>query len=300
MNWIVLTCLSALFLGIYDLLKKISLRDNAVPPVLFFSVGTGACIWFPVWVMSVYNPEALRLLGIELENLSYVGHLHLLAKSSIVGFSWIFAYVAVKHLPVSISGPIRASAPLWTILMAVIIMSERPNPWQWSGIITILTSFYLFSLVGKLEGIHFLRDKWVGFMVIATIAGACSALYDKWLLQTQNYGVATVQCWFSFYLVVVLSPIYIHWKLRRDKDSTFRWRWSIPGIGVMLILADALYFMAVKDQDSLISVITPIRRSSIFISFIGAVILFKELHFKRKFLLIILLILGLILLKLGT
>ncbi len=300
MSWIVITCISAILLGIYDLLKKVSLNGNAVPPVLFFSVLTGACIWLPIWTLSIANPEVLASLGLEIQKLSPLGHFHMITKSAIVGFSWIFAYVAVKHLPVSISGPIRASAPLWTIFMAVTFMNERPNVWQWSGVFTILTSFYLFSLVGKLEGIHFHRDKWVGFMLVATIAGACSAIYDKWLLQTQNYGVATVQCWFAFYLVAVLAPIYIHWKLKKDKNSTFSWRWSIPGIGIMLIAADALYFIAVKDSESLISLITPIRRASVFVSFIGAVILFKEQHFQRKFLLILLLLTGLLLLKIGT
>ncbi len=45
MSWIFLSILSAIVLGIYDLLKKLAVRGNAVPPVLFFGVLTGAACW---------------------------------------------------------------------------------------------------------------------------------------------------------------------------------------------------------------------------------------------------------------
>lgn len=300
MDWLVYTLFSAIALGIYDLLKKVSLRDNPVPPVLFFGVVSGTLVWIPIGMMSWVSPELLPVEGLRVEFPSISGHLHLLIKSGIVGTSWIFAYLAVKHLPVSISGPIRATAPLWTILFATTFFGERPNAMQWGGVTLILLSFYLFSLLGKLEGIHFHRDKWVGFMVIATLIGASSALYDKWLLQTMEYRVTTVQFWFSIYLVVVLFPLYLYWRFTKNPDHGFHWRWSIPAVGIMLIVADAFYFNAVKDPDALISVITPVRRSSIFISFIGAVILFKEKNFGRKFCLILLLMAGLVLVRLGV
>ena len=53
------------------------------------------------------------------------------------------------------------------------------------------------------------RNKWIGCMMVATLLGACSALYDKYLLQVIGLPVATVQAWFSLYLVVVLLPFYI-------------------------------------------------------------------------------------------
>ena len=41
MSWVLLSVCSALVLGVYDLLKKLAVRHNAVPPVLFFGALTG-------------------------------------------------------------------------------------------------------------------------------------------------------------------------------------------------------------------------------------------------------------------
>ncbi len=300
MTWILASCLSAFLLGIYDLLKKASLRDNAVPPVLFFSVLTAALFWLPWTVLSILAPDALPHRALLVLVPDPTGHLQMLIKAAVVGASWIFAYFAVKHLPVSIAGPIRATAPLWTIAMAVAFMGERPSGWQWLGITLILSAFYAFSFIGKMEGIHFHRNRWVAFMLIATLLGAASALYDKYLLQSLRLPIATVQAWFSLYLVVVLAPFFGWWKARQSTSSPFQWRWSIPLIGLTLLLSDALYFHAVSQPDALISVISPVRRTAIIISFLGALILFRELNFRPKFLLILIILAGIALLNLSN
>ena len=107
-------------------------------------------------------------------------------------------------------------------------MGERPGHWQWLGIAVVLAAFYAFSLVGKLEGIRFHRDKWVAFIIAATLLGSCSALYDKYLLQTVALSLATVQAWFSIYLVAVMLPFYLLWLSGRWPRGRFHWRWTIP------------------------------------------------------------------------
>jgi drug/metabolite transporter (DMT)-like permease len=197
-------------------------------------------------------------------------------KSLIAGSSWIFASFALKHLPMSIAAPIRASSPFWTIMIAVLFLSERPDVWQWVGISIILISFYVFSLVGRREGIHFHRNRWVGFMVIATLLGACSALYDKFLLQNCQMHAATVQAWFSVYLVLVMAPLVTHWYLKGRVSTPFHWRWSIPMIAILLLISDFLYFTAIGIPGGLISVISPLRRTSIVIAFIAGIRIYGE------------------------
>ena len=297
MNWVLLSMMSALFLGVYDLVKKAGVRDNAVPPVLFISVLTGALLWFPFLCWSHWFPESYPWLTFKVQPMSWGEHGLIFCKASLVSFSWIFNYFAVKHLPVSVSAPIRATAPLWTILIAVGFMRERPAITQWIGVMVILLGFYAFSFVGRMEGIHFHRNRWVGFMMIATILGSLSALYDKFLLQIRGMEVATVQCWFSMYLVVVMSPFLILWRLGRFGQSHFEWRWCIPMIGILLLVADFFYFQAVGQLDSLISVISPLRRCAVLITFIGGVLAYKEKNFFPKLMCILVLLLGVVLLK---
>lgn len=297
MNWVVLSILSALFLGVYDLIKKAGVRENAVPPVLFFSVLAGALVWVPFLGWSVLSPETFPSKQFLVIPMSWREHGLILAKSSLVSASWVFNYFAVKHLPVSVGSPIRATAPLWTILIAVTMLGERPALSQWSGIAIILSGFYAFSFVGKLEGIHFHRNRWVGFMVIATLLGACSALYDKYLLQTRGMEVATVQCWFSIYLVVVLGPFYQGWRMGKFGRSAFEWRWSIPMIGITLLAADFFYFVAISNQDALISVVSPLRRCAVLITFFGGIIAYREKNMRPKLICILIILTGIVVLK---
>lgn len=297
MSWVLLSILSAFFLGFYDLAKKAGVRENAVPPVLFFSVLAGAAVWTPFLLWSSFAPESFPSERFLVKPLGWPEHGLLQAKSALVASSWMLNYFAVKHLPVSIASPIRATSPLWTILIAVTLLGERPTATQWIGIAVILGAFYAFSFIGKLEGIHFHKDRWVAFMIGATLIGSLSALYDKYLLQTRAMDAATVQCWFSIYLVVVLAPFYFLWRRGGFGNRIFEWRWCIPLIGVMLLIADFVYFVAIGQPDALISVISPLRRCAVLVTFFGGMLAYREKNFRPKFACIVALLLGVFLLN---
>lgn len=282
MSWVTLSLCSAIFLGFYEIAKKSAVRGNAVPPVLFFNVLTSAVIWSSLMLMARINPQWIMADWLVVESLSWKNHALLFAKSLIAGSSWIFASFALKHLPMSIAAPIRASSPLCTILIAVVFMQERPGLWQWVGVTVILFSFYAFSLVGQKEGIHFRRNRWVGFMVIATLLGAFSALYDKFLLQDRNMAASAVQAWFSVYFLFVMTPLYVRWLWKDRGDIPFHWRWSIPMIAILLLISDFMYFTAIEYEGALISLISPLRRTSVVIAFVAGIRMFGEKNWRPK------------------
>jgi len=292
MSWIILSLLSACFLGLYDLAKKHALKENAVLPVLFFGILSSAFIWLLLMAAPIEASEGSFMSQFVVEPISGWNHLRLLGKAALVGSSWIFSYFALRNLPISIVSPIRATSPLWTILLAVAVMGERLSMLQWIGVTIILFAFYAFSLVGKLEGIRFYRNKWIVCIVIATGLSALSAIYDKYLLQNAQLSPATVQAWFSFYLVPVLLPFYLLWLARVWPRGSFQWRYSIPLIGILLLVADFLYFTAVAQENALISVISPIRRASVLISFLGGIFIYQEKNFRVKAICIVILLLG--------
>jgi bacterial/archaeal transporter family protein len=271
-----------------------------VLPVLFFGIVVNAVIWAPFVAWSHLAPESFPLAQFKVQPLSAGGHLLLGVKSVIVAASWIFGYFALKHLPLSIAGPIRATAPLWVILLAVLLMGESPGPWQWLGIAVVLVAFYSFSLAGQLEGIRFHRDKWVGFLIIATLFGACSAIFDKYLLQVKSFEPPTVQAWFSIYLVGVMAPFYWLWRRGAWPRGTFSWRWSILLISLCLLIADFLYFTAISQEDALIAVISPIRRASVVVTFLGGILLHGEKNFRPKVVCLGILLAGIALLNLTS
>lgn len=299
MSWVTLSLCSAIFLGFYEIAKKSAVRGNAVPPVLFFNVLTSAVIWSSLMLMARINPQWIMADWLVVESLSWKNHALLFAKSLIAGSSWIFASFALKHLPMSIAAPIRASSPLCTILIAVVFMQERPGLWQWVGVTVILFSLYAFSLVGQKEGIHFRRNRWVGFMVIATLLGAFSALYDKFLLQNRNMAASAVQAWFSVYLLFVMTPLYARWLWKDRRDIPFHWRWSIPMIAILLLISDFMYFTAIEYEGALISLISPLRRTSVVIAFVAGIRMFGEKNWRPKAVCIASLLIGVYVLSLS-
>lgn len=280
-NWFVLTLIAAFFLGLYDIAKKHSVADNAVPAVLLLNVSTAASIWAVPIIYELGAGQSF-VASIEVCNIGFSEHLLLFGKSVLVSVSWMFAFFGIKHLPISIAAPIRSTSPFWTIILAVVFMGERPLTIQWLGIGLIVIAFYSFSMVGLKEGIQFSRDRYVWLMVLATLVGATSGLYDKYLLQVVKIEPAQVQAWFSIYLVPALTPMFIYWFWFERTVNRFEFRWSIPLIAVFLLLADYFYFVAVADPDALISIISPLRRSSILIAFSYGIWILGEKNWRSK------------------
>ncbi|NRA39161.1 MAG: EamA family transporter [Planctomycetes bacterium] len=277
MTWVFLGILSALFLGIYDVCKKQALRENAVLPILFLATVFGFLLCLPIMLMSYFQPQCMDDWGMRVHQVSAVNHGHLLLKACIVDTSWILAYVALKHLPISIVSPIRASGPLWTLFGALLIFHEQLNTMQWIGLGFILVSYYAFSVLGLKEGISFRRNKWVWCIVAATMIGTISSLYDKYLINNLGIEPVTVQAWFSMYLMLIMAVVMLVWYLPRKAElGPFEWRGSIIWIAVLLISADFVYFRALSYEGSLIVILSALRRSSVVISFVVGAHLFSE------------------------
>jgi drug/metabolite transporter (DMT)-like permease len=282
MPWALLSLTSAVFLGLYDICQKHALRNNPVVAVLFGSTATCATVWAVLllvgWVSPASLPQALLV-----PPLGWLGHAQLLLKSAIVAASWMCTYVAVKNLPMSLAAPIRATGPLWTLGAALLLLAERPSFLQLLGVGTTLTSFLGLSVVGRLEGVHFHRNRWVGYMIAGTLLGSCSGLYDKLLLGRLHLAPATVQAWFSIYLLLLFGPIALVWWRRTPPAArTFQFRATVPLLAICLMLADFAYFSALRDPEGLISVVSSIRRGSTLIAFAAGVLLFGEVNGWKK------------------
>lgn len=275
MSWLLLTLGSALLLGLYDYFKKLALRDNAVLPVLFGSVAAGAAVWLPLVVWAAIAPASLPAGLQQVGELDARGHLLLFGKAALVGASWLLGYYGIRALPLSIASPIRATGPLWTIAFAVLVFGEAPAAKQWLGVAIVLLSFFGFTLVGRREGIHFHRHAGVFFMIGATLLGAASSLFDKYLLQSARLSPYQVQAWFTIYLALMLVPALAWWARLKDRQA-WHWHWAIPVIGITLLAADILYFSAIAQPGALISLISPVRRTSVAVSFLLGIVLFRE------------------------
>lgn len=292
--WILLALCSALSLGCYDIMKKLSLRGNNVLIVLMLNTLFGAILMSPV-IISEFVAGGTGLGGTPR------GHLLIIVKSLIVLGSWILGYFAIKHLPLTIQGPINASRPVLVLAGAVAIFGEQLNVVQWCGIIIGFMSLFFISRLGAREGFSLRHSRWLWMAAGAALLGAVSALYDKYLMR--YYRPLDVQAWYSLYQCLIMGLTL--WLLSRsskarDKADKFSWRWTIPLIALFLTAADIAYFYSLSLPGSMIAIVSMIRRGSVIVPFLYGVIALHERNVRAKAVDLAVLMLSLALLVVGS
>lgn len=150
--WLILAFISAALLGMYEVFKKLALNNNAVLPILFLNTVFCSALFLPAVLLSRFNPELIEGTLFYVPRADFVTHLYVMLKAVIVLSSWTFAYFAMKHLPITIAGTIKASQPVLTLLGALLIFGERLNLYQWIGVIISIISFFMLSSSGKKKG----------------------------------------------------------------------------------------------------------------------------------------------------
>lgn len=296
--WLALAFLSAFLLGCYEVNKKISLNGNAVIPVLFLNTFISSLIFAPFIFLSL-GTDLLDGTLLYVPKVSWEAHVAVFIKAVIVLTSWMCGYFALKHLPLTITGPIKATQPVVTLLGAMLLFGERLNLYQWMGVILSIASFYLLSYSGRKEGIRFAHNRWIFFTVLSVLTGAASGLYDKHLMA--HLDVMTVQVWFTFYQCLMMLPILLFiWYPRRKTTTPFVWHWNIVFISLFLCLADWVYFYALSFPDSMISIVSMVRRSNVLVTFMAGALFFHEKNLKSKVVDLLLVLIGMIFLYIGT
>ncbi|MCD8301422.1 MAG: DMT family transporter [Prevotellaceae bacterium] len=290
--WLLFAFLSASLLGFYDVFKKRSLSGNAVIPVLFLNTLFCSFIFLPLL-------PGIPFGGWQVQK-------YVVLKSLIVLSSWVFGYVGMKHLPLTLVGPINATRPVMVLLGALLVFGERLNVYQWIGVIFAVVSFFLLGRSGKKEGIYFSHNKWVTCVVLAALLGAVSALYDKFLMApVENGGVGmdrmTVQSYYNFYQCAIMGVILlILWMPKRKESTPFHWDWCIPLISIFLSAADFVYFYALSLDGAMVSIVSMVRRSSVIVSFLVGAFLFREKNLASKAFDLAMVLIGMVFLFIGS
>ncbi|MGN0281531.1 MAG: EamA family transporter [Prevotella sp.] len=303
--WLILAFLSAALLGFYDSFKKKALDSNAVIPVLFLNTLFSSLIFLPFIVIS-YTTHSLDGSIFHVGSGGWEMHKFIVLKSFIVLSSWVLGYFGMKHLPLTIVGPINATRPVMVLVGAMLFFGERLNYWQWLGVALAVVSFFMLSRSGKKEGIDFRRDHWIWMIVGAALLGAVSGLYDKYLMASPADGGVgldkmMVQSWYNIYQCFMMGiMLLLLWWPNRKKTTPFRWHWCIIFISVFLSAADFVYFYSLSLSGAMISIVSMIRRGSVIVSFLFAAVAFHEKNLKAKVVDLALVLLGMICLYIGS
>jgi len=303
--WTILAFISALCLGCYDISKKIALRRNGVLDVLTISICFSACLLAIPLFLSRCCPEAMQGTPFYVPEMDFRGHLYTLLKSVIVLSSWVFAYISLKHLPLSVVSPMQATRPMWTLVGALLLFDERLNAWQWAGVILAIGSIFIFSIRSHpTRNPSALTDKrYYIALAFAILIGACSGLYDKYLMRRYDHNA--VQVYYTLYQAAMMAVVWvIDYCTRRKKSNeplliTPSSLLPIICISLFLIVSDNVYMLALRDPESMIAVVSTIRRGGAVIGFAYGLIVLKEQDALRKILCMLGICAGLVCLAMG-
>ena len=305
--WLVLSFISAICLGCYDISKKVALQSNRVIDVLTLSVWFSALFLSVPWLLSRICPEMMTATPFYVPSLDLKAHGLVVLKSVIVLSSWVFAYISLKHLPLSVVSPMQATRPMWTLLGAMLLFGERLNTWQWVGVSLAIGTVFVFSFRNK-QTIRNTRHNPAGryyvALALAILIGACSGLYDKYLMRSYDHNA--VQVYYTFYQALILlvgsllaSPPSGGWGTPFTRSLVHPFT-PILLISVFLIISDNVYMLALRDPDSLIAVVSTIRRGGAVIGFAYGLLFLKEEDPWKKVVCMVGILAGLICLAIGS
>ncbi len=319
--WIVLSFISALCLGCYDISKKIALRENRVIDVLTLSVCISTVLLSVPWCLSRVCPETMTATPFFVPQLDLAAHGLVVVKSMIVLSSWVFAYISLKHLPLSVVSPMQATRPMWTLVGALLLFGERLNGWQWLGVSLAIGTVFIFSFKNKSQIINHksqIASRYYVALALAILIGACSGLYDKYLMRSYDHNA--VQVYYTFYQAVMMLVVWVIVRALQAKKeqastahptpytlhftpSTFhpiQKTGVIVLISLFLIVSDNVYMLALRDPDSLIAVVSTIRRGGAVIGFAYGLLFLKEPDPWKKVACMVGILAGLICLAIGS
>ena len=286
--WVVLSLISAFLLGFYDIFKKQTVVNNAIIPVLFYSTLVSGLLFLPFVLLSHFKPYIFTGVFMEklyIEPLTLQQHLFIMGKTALILASWMFSYSAMKHLPITVVGPVNQLRPAISVILLFLIFQEKLTWLQWTGVVLAIVSFYLMNRSGKLEGIQFKSNKWVYMLLGSAILVALSGVYDKYLLSyiDKPMSPATIQAWYTIYDFLMMAVMFLFIWLPKRKEQPFEWRWGIVAMAVFVTVADVIYLTGLKQSAAVIVLIPLILYGvRLIVSFVYGAIVFKEKNIRSK------------------
>ena len=284
--WVVLSLVSAVLLGFYDIFKKQTVVNKAIIPVLFYSTLISSLIFLPFVLLSQFKPYVFEgdfMQKLFIEPLTFRQHLLIMGKTAIILASWMFSYSAMKHLPITVVGPVNQLRPAISVILLFLIFQEKLTWLQWTGVVLAIVSFYLMNRSGKLEGIHFKSNKWVYMLLGSAVLVALSGVYDKFLLSKESISPATIQAWYSIYDFMMMAIMFFALWFPKRKQQPFEWRWGIVAMAVFVTVADVIYLTGLA-QEAAVVVLIPLILYGVrlVVSFIYGIFGFREKNIRSK------------------
>lgn len=277
--YIVVALISAMFLGCYDVLKKVSLKQSNIYEVLFFYCLSG----FGISLLFIGNNFSITL----------VDSLFVLLKSLIIVVNWLLVIKCLKKLDVSIVVGFSLVNTIFTIFGAALFFKEKIT------LVHLLSLFFIFLgifMIAKLEKKQEKErdNRYIVLLLLANVLASCSAFVDKYMLNYLHIANNEVLILFLLFNSVIYGVIYLY-KNKKIEFKKLKSNYFLILAGASIALADITYYYALTLDKGDISIVSIVRKSSVIIATLLASIFLKEKHLLKKLGILTIMLIGVVL-----
>jgi drug/metabolite transporter (DMT)-like permease len=257
-------------------------RATQGDPIAFvwLTSALSAGLYVPIVVtLSVTTPTRLHDVRADLAMMAGTGILHVIY--------FVLLQRSYRVSEFSLVYPLaRGTGPLVTALVAVTLLGERLDPLQFAGIAIIVVAIFVIA-GGRANGSSALAAtrsprRSLGYGITTGFAIAAYTLWDKQAVSVLAISPILYDFGRTVSQTLLLSPTVLHAKEKRNalRTTWSQFRGEAFGVAILSPLAYVLILYALTAAP--VSLVAPLRESSIVIgAFMGAHVL-KEGELRRR------------------
>lgn len=260
--WIILVLFYGICKGIREIGKKEALKTSSTFEVLL--IYSALSFLFLI-------PDFKNASGLEAKYYGYIG-----LKSSVIFLAWIFSFIAIKKLPISLYGVLDLSRVLFSSFLGIAVLNEKMNPFQITGLILVCLGL-VFLKFNKTKKENTSAKKIPALLIILAFASCAlngiSGLMDKILMK--DITSSQLQFWYMLFIVLLYLIFTIVTKKQIRLIQTLKnpWVWLIS---ILFVLSDRALFLANAMEASKITVMTLLKQAGTLVTILAGKFIYKE------------------------
>lgn len=272
--WIWLVLLYGLLKGAREVAKKKALTKNTVLEVLLL---------YTIISFVFVIPTALHTEAVPWKMLLVIAF-----KSFVIFVAWILSFRVIKKMPVSMYGVLDLSRVVFATVLSIVFLKEEMGPAQMIGLVLVCVGLFLCQRK-KNDVAENVSGKLVIFALISCLCNAISGVMDKFI--TKTVEPSALQFWYMLFLVVyyIIYMLVTKEKIAVGKALKNYWIWILA---IMFVIGDRALFIANKDPNSKVVVMTLIKQSCCVVTILAGKLVFKEKNIGYKLICLAIIISG--------
>ncbi len=283
--WLAYAFGSALFAGMTSILAKIGIKNT--DSNLATALRTVIVLLFS-WVMVFIVGSQNTITSISAQSLIF-----LILSGGATGVSWLCYFKALQLGDVNKVTPIDKSSTILTVLLAFVILRERPSAFAICGLMFLAIGTYLMIQRQETESLDNKNRTWIFYAVLSAVFAALTSILGKIGIQgiESNLGTAIR----TIVVFVMAWGIVFFQKNQKLIKHIDRKSWAFIGLsGLSTGLSWLCYYRALQEGKA--SVVVPIDKLSIVVTVAFSYFFLNEKLSKKAFIGLLLIICGTILL----